>query len=177
VKREIRKRCGFGCVVCGNSIYDYEHVDPPFAEATTHDPSRMALLCPTHHRLVTSRIWSKEKVEQAMLAPAALGRGFASSCFDFEAEHHPTVVFGGATLSRCRVPVAVRGEPLFRIDAPEEPKAPFRLTAHFFNSRGERSLDIVENEWQALTSNWDVEVAGPLITIRDEHRKISLDHR
>jgi hypothetical protein len=172
IKREIRKRCGFGCVVCGSSIYQYEHVVPTFADATTHDPTRMALLCGTHHDLVTRGMWSKEKVKQAMLAPAALARGFASSWFDFV--EHPAIVFGGMTLSRCRVPIEVRKEPLFLVDVPEEPKAPFRLTAHFFNSRGERSVDIIENEWQALTSNWDVEVVGAMITIRDEHKKLSL---
>lgn len=33
VKREVRQRCGFGCVNCGNAVYQYEHLDPTFAEA------------------------------------------------------------------------------------------------------------------------------------------------
>jgi hypothetical protein len=33
---------------------------------------------------------------------------------------------------------------------------------------------IIDNEWIALASNWDVEVSGKTITIRDEFRHISL---
>ena len=33
VKQHVRQECGFGCVICGNIIIDYEHIDPGFAEA------------------------------------------------------------------------------------------------------------------------------------------------
>lgn len=48
IKREIRQRCGFGCVICGCPVFDYEHIEG--IGATGHNPSHMTLLCPTHHR-------------------------------------------------------------------------------------------------------------------------------
>ena len=45
IKREVRQRCGFGCVICGFGFYDYEHFDPDFADAKFHDPNGMTLLC------------------------------------------------------------------------------------------------------------------------------------
>lgn len=30
VKRAVRQRDGFGCVICGLGIYTYEHIDQPF---------------------------------------------------------------------------------------------------------------------------------------------------
>jgi len=46
IKRAIRQACGFGCVTCGSAIGQYEHIDPEFAEATSHDPEKMAYLNP-----------------------------------------------------------------------------------------------------------------------------------
>ena len=40
VKRAVRRACGFGCVICGLGIVDYEHVDPTFADALVHDPEK-----------------------------------------------------------------------------------------------------------------------------------------
>ena len=59
VKRQVRQSCGFGCVICGASIIDYEHVDPIFAEAKEHDPEKITLLCPQHHAKVTRGFLSK----------------------------------------------------------------------------------------------------------------------
>ena len=44
VKREVRQRCGFGCVICGLGFYDYEHFAPDFVDATEHNPAGMTLL-------------------------------------------------------------------------------------------------------------------------------------
>lgn len=38
IRRQIRQNCRFGCCICGNAIIDYEHVDPPFENATEHNP-------------------------------------------------------------------------------------------------------------------------------------------
>jgi len=49
IKREVRQRCGFGCVICGVPIYDYEHM-VPHTEVQEHLANNVTLLCPTHHR-------------------------------------------------------------------------------------------------------------------------------
>lgn len=45
VRRIVRQRCGFGCVICGLSLYDYEHFAPYFKDAKSHDPDGITLLC------------------------------------------------------------------------------------------------------------------------------------
>ena len=54
VKRKVRQRDGFGCVICGSAFYTYEHFDPEFVEAENHDPHGICLLCGTCHRRKTS---------------------------------------------------------------------------------------------------------------------------
>ena len=36
VARAVRQECGFGCVICGVALIQYEHFDPEFAEAREH---------------------------------------------------------------------------------------------------------------------------------------------
>src|SRR5215212_1257003 len=65
VQLTVRRNSRFGCVICRTAVTDYEHIDPPFADASVHDPDKICLLCPTHHRHVTSRRLPKEAVSRA----------------------------------------------------------------------------------------------------------------
>ncbi len=108
-----------------------------------------------------------------MRAPRCKHTGFANEVFDIGIDH-PSIVFGGITLTNCAIPIQVKDLPLFQIQGPEELGAPFRLTAHFFNATGQPSLFIRDNEWFAFSSNWDVKTSGGAITIRDAPGRISL---
>ena len=95
-KRLIRQRCGFGCVVCGSAFYQYEHVDPNFADARVHDPERIALLCGSCHDRVTRGALSKETVKRWALHPRAKELGFSFGPFDIGL-HRPVIVAGTLT--------------------------------------------------------------------------------
>jgi hypothetical protein len=72
IRRQIRQNSGFGCVICGCAICEYEHVNPPFSSAREHDPDKMTFLCSNCHDKVTRKIWSKDKVVKAMKNPYSL---------------------------------------------------------------------------------------------------------
>lgn len=38
IKRAVRQKCGFGCVICGLFICDFDHYAPSFSEAKKHNP-------------------------------------------------------------------------------------------------------------------------------------------
>ena len=174
IKREIRQKCGFGCVICCSSIWEYEHIDPPFAQATRHDPNAMALLCPGCHKKVTSRLMSKDTVQRKRRDPCTSRTGYARDFFDI-GETMPSLTFAGVQVQNCSVPIMVNNEALFEVKEGEEPGAPFRLSGNFYNSNGELSLQIVDNEWRVMTeANWDVDVVGPKITIRESPNHVSL---
>ncbi len=173
VKRLIRQACGFGCVICGSGIVEYEHFDPEFVDAKIHDPEGITLLCPQCHAKVTRGIWSKAKVRDANTTPASLKTGFSREFFDL-GNGSPTLQVGGVRLSNCPVPIQVGGRPLFSIKEPEEAGAPFRFSGFFTDSSGKVSLTIKDNEWIAATSNWDVEVSGKSIVIREALGEIHL---
>lgn len=65
VRAEIRRRSKNGCVICRALVYDYEHIEPEFADALVHNPSNICLLCPQHHAEVTRGRIAKSQVRAA----------------------------------------------------------------------------------------------------------------
>ena len=173
VKRLVRQRCGFGCVICGLGIVQYEHVCPEFKDAVSHQEENIALLCPQCHAKVTTGMWSKEKVALAMKNPQCKKTGYTSEFFDI-ANNHPTLRFGGVLLRNCPTPIQIQGYPLFSIKPSEEPSGPFLFSGLFTDSNGKFTLAIRENEWIAQSDCWDVEVRGQSITVREDRRLIHL---
>jgi hypothetical protein len=173
IKRQVRQRDGFGCVICGLGIIQYEHVDPEFKDARQHDPNAIALLCPHCHAKVTTRMWSKDRVKQAMQSPRCRQVGYARDFFDF-VNGHPSLQFGGMLLHNCTTPIEVGGRPLFQVKPPEIQGESFLFSGLFTDSKGAVSLQIKDNEWRANAASWDVEIKGPTITVREAHRTVHL---
>jgi hypothetical protein len=165
VMREIRQRCGFGCANCGSAIYQYEHVDPEFVDATSHDPDRIVLLCGTCHDLVIKGLLSKETVKQKAKTPKCKESGFSFGPFDIGGDS-PEIVLGIIIARNAKTLIRICGDDVFTIRAPEQHGGPFMLDARFFDADNKPILDIVANEWRSSSDNWDVEVKGPRITIR-----------
>lgn len=173
VKRQVRQTCGYGCVICGAAIVEYEHVRPEFAKAKAHDPQGIALLCPTCHAKKTRNFLSVRRVLEASEKPAAKTSGFAFSELE-DHNSHPYVVLGGMTLKNCPTPVQVRGIPLIRVEDSEVARGPYQLSASFFDDKGVPSLFIRRNEWQVGANSWDVEAVGGRITVRTGPGEIAL---
>ena len=167
IRRESRQACGFGCVACGASIVEYEHIDPEFSEAVQHDPAAIALLCHSCHGNVTRKFWSKEKIKAARQSPRCKQTGFSWGAFDL-GDQQPFIKFAGILLRKCPIPITVAGTPVFSIRSPEVLGGPFRLSAMFQDAKGTPVLRIVDNEWQAIAQPWDLEFSGGKIIIRQQ---------
>ncbi|UPG91061.1 HNH endonuclease [Luteibacter aegosomaticola] len=176
MKRAIRQRCGFGCVVCGSSVYEYEHIEPTYAEAQRHDPDCMATLCPSCHGKVTRKLWSKDRIARASADPFCKREGFSFETLD-PGEAHPYIVFAGLTTHNTPIPVQVEDQPLMRIDPPEQPGAPHQISATFYDDQGRLALTIDRNEWRPSMKHWDVELVADRLTIRSAAREIALSLR
>lgn len=176
VQRDIRQRCGFGCVICGCAIYEYEHVDPPFSDAEEHDPSKMTLLCGSCHSRVTRGILSKTSVKKAMIQPKCLQTGFSFGPFDISGDR--VEVFLAATRwINPKAVIEINGVPLFNVEPPEVQGGPFRISATFYDRNGAEIFKIDRNEWQGNIENWDIELKGAVITVRCAPRDIILKLR
>lgn len=173
IRRRVRQECGFGCVICGLAIVQYEHIDPPFADATAHDPEKVALLCGSCDDRVTRGIRSKEKVLVSRKTPKTFVQGYAKDAFDFKAPFD--LLFGDNCFSDVRCVVRKsNGDEWFSIEASEAGEAPPRLSAKFFGPNGQPELEIYQNEWQCSTGVWDLQVSGPIIELRTAPPKVML---
>lgn len=176
VRREIRGRCGFGCVICGLAYYDYEHFAPDFKDAKEHNPQGMTLLCMQCNQKRARGTLSAATVARANENPKCKQQGFASELFDFGPEPIE-VFFAGVSFTDCRTLIQIRGVDVLSIRPPEEPGSPVLLSGFLADSTGATTLKIVDNEWSAGDENWDVEVVGPRITIRRGPGDIALQIR
>jgi hypothetical protein len=173
VKRAVRQRDGFGCIICGKAIFDYEHFDPEFSDACEHDAGGIVLLCIEHHGLKTRGLLSRETIASHLRNPHCRKAGFSFGAFDI-GSMHPEIVMGGMTCTDTRCLINLYGDEIFSIAPPVEEGMPFRISAELRGLDSETILKIVENEWRSESSNWDVDIQGAVIIIRNALRKIDL---
>jgi hypothetical protein len=173
IKREIRKRSGFGCVFCGLAIATYEHVDAEFNHAKEHDPNKMTYLCGQCHSKVTRGFLSKETIEQAMQNPWCIKNNKCHEYFDI-AKDNFLINIAGTILGNISNIISFEGHPLLSIFPPEDINAPFRLSGEFFDKSENLLLKIENNEWTGNPDNWDVECVGGKIIVRTSPGDIAL---
>ncbi len=173
VKRIVRKRCGFGCVRCGLALYDYEHFDPDFKDALTHDENGITLLCMQCNQKRNRGVLSVETVREANKHPKCLSDGFASETFDFGTKSMTVIVASHEFIDCCTL-IAINDFPVLSIRPPENIGEPYRLSGRFADETGEITLAIKDNVWAAGADNWDVECVGPRIIIKNGPRRVAL---
>lgn len=173
VKLAVRQRCGFGCVICGSSIFDYEHFYPSFAETQTHDPDGITLLCSTHHAQKTRGRLSLDTVRSENESPAAITHGFAHEALDLGTVW-PIIHIGTLRAEETPILLEIFGEPIISI-TPSKDGGPFLLNAVFCDEQGQELARIVDNEWRGQAELFDTEITGARLRIRNAPRNISLE--
>lgn len=173
VMREVRQRCGFGCVSCGSAIYQYEHVDPKFAEAEKHDPDSIVLLCGACHDRVTKGLLSKETVKRMSLKPKCKEQGFSFGPFDIGVGA-PEIVVGTFRGTNIKTLIQIYDDAILSVRPPSDHGMPFLINAWLCDREGKELLRIEDNTWKTPSNNWDVEIVGSRITIRKKKGDIVL---
>ena len=116
VKREVRQRCGFGCVVCGGAIIQYDHFEPEFADAHAHKSEGIILLCGGCHNLKTVGRLSKETLAKHAADPKCRQTGFSFGPFDIGTTP-PKVSIGEITAENVDVLLRIHGEDINKAHA------------------------------------------------------------
>ncbi len=169
VKRAVRQRCGFGCVICGLPIYDYDHL-VPWNIVREHRPDNLVLLCAQHHREKTSGLLPTTVVMAASADPCNLQTG-VSHPYDLRyAGDHCEALIGSnrhiwSSLAddSFTVPLIVDDTPLVLFRAQQGHPL---LTVQLFDQRNQLLVQIVDNELVFSTASWDIELAGRHLTVR-----------
>jgi hypothetical protein len=172
VKRAVRQRCRFCCVICGAIPYQYHHFNPLYEDARAHLPEGITLLCGACHDKVTRGFWSASKVATADTGP------YGSSCHPhaFMELRAPVWFLLGSMVFRGEGPLlSINQDTLISLEFSTE-EGPL-LNASLFDLSGQECITIRNNELLARNQNWDVEMNGPNLTVRDAPRNVILEIR
>lgn len=179
VARQIRQRSKFGCVLCRAGFYEYEHINPTFEDARTHDPASICCLCSSCHGAVTRGQRSKASVKaayEAIQAKSIEEAGKPIGPLDFYGGNAELLI-GGLRYS----PIVKTVLRYYGVDAikivPGDCATPGTISATFTDEAGTPVLELIENAWQGSTANWDIQVIGPRITVRSQAGAIPLKLR
>lgn len=177
VRREVRRRSRFGCVVCRRGFYQYEHIDPPFKEAREHDPERMCCLCGSCHDAVSRGQMSKgliaAKYREIQQTPVE-DVDPPSGPLDFHDGTAELVIGGLYYAPAVRTVLRYHGRDVMRVQPAEREGEPGLISAVFTNDQGEETLRLEENAWIGSLAAWDIEVEGQRITVRRKRGSIAL---
>lgn len=164
VKKIVRKRCGFGCVICGNGIFQYDHFNPTFDDATSHDPNGITLLCGYCHDRKTRKQYSIEKIFEANCSPKCLINGYTSFSLDFDSRK-PEVVLGTNRFIEPKSIVRLLERDIFWLGSSEDGAC--LLNFIFFDKFGTEICRIESNEIISNVGNFDIECKGTNISFKD----------
>jgi len=164
-KREVRRRCGFGCVVCGCAIVQYHHFDPPFAKAERHEPDGITLLCGQCHDRATRGILADDLVRRANASPWCLTHRYTRDILFVGPGRIPIRI--GSSRFRAETIAMYDEDIVFGFRQPECRDAPLRLNGVFTDPSGNETLRIVDNEWRVGVERFDVRTKGRVLTIRN----------
>lgn len=175
MKRAVRQRCGFGCVLCGVPIYHYDHV-APYQDVGEHAAENLTLLCPTHHQEKTSGLLDAGTVRAANAEPFNRRRGRTDT-----APHRlsatwtaPRFVLAGNTF--------IWPGPFSAIQVHGTTLLGFRredggllLQVRLFDSTDTEILTVDDGELILSTESWDIDWHGGTFVVRSAPRRISIE--
>ncbi len=174
VQREVRQRCGFGCVLCGLPIYQIHHIE---GDPTVHDPRDMTLLCPNHHEEENKGLITKDQIRAANDDPVNHRNG-VSSAQKLNGFMDPSCSF---IIGNCEVrnaaqnghfaPIMIDGLPILAFNF-EDGRALLEL--RLFNEYNEAVLIVEDGSLVLSTLPWDITFKGDELTIREGRGKIRL---
>lgn len=157
IRRALRKEAGYGCVICGEIVIQYEHIQPEFKDAFEHDPNKMTILCSQCHYKVTQGLIAKESVWQAKKNPRIKNIGAAKSELFLRNVKALKVRIGDTVFINAKSIIEIDDKVILQILPPESIEAPFRINASFFDSNNEFVAAIINNELNVFCTVLDFE--------------------
>lgn len=178
IQREVRQRCGFGCVICGLPLYDYDHIIG-WAETERHNANEITLLCDKHHREKTAKLLPNEMVIEANKNPHNLRQG-VSKPYDLHYSGSECETNIGSVIFTTKdegygtqiIPICIDDTPVVGFIMSD---GHLLLTLNLFDYNNNFVLRIVNNQLIYSVSPWDIEFVGRNLIIREAMRNIFID--
>lgn len=178
IKRQVRQRCGFGCVICGLPLFEYEHLKG-WANVQRHVADEITLLCDRHHREKTAGLLPLADVEAADSNPINTRSG-ASAPYDLHYSGQRCELVIGSNSAVVDQLAEGNGMCALMIDGVS--LAHFRLSEGrlllsflLFDELNRLILRVVDNEVVYSIDAWDIEFVGTNLVLRQAARQLLAD--
>lgn len=158
-------------------MYQIDHM-VDWAAVQSHDPDNLTLLCGTHHDEKTRGLLPLAAVQAANSNPHNVEAGFTSPYgLHFAMADEVEIVLGSVAFRSAKpdmCAVMVDDQPMLSFDRDND-----GLGLHLtnFNEYNYPVLSIEHNQLVVGRSNWDVEFAGQVLTIREKLGSLGLRAR
>lgn len=177
VKREVRQRCGFGCVICGLPMYEYDHMID-WADTHRHVAEEITLLCRLHHGEKTDGLLPLAKVIEANKNPYNFRSGVTKNYLLHYSGDSVKVSMGGSSFSfvdmpnsYCFAPIVIDEMPMIMFTREQ---GNLFLSFTVFDEFNRSVVQVLNNEIIFDAGQWDVEWVGLAVTVREAKGKILL---
>lgn len=175
IKREVRQRCGFGCVICGNPFYEYDHMYE-WAKYKRHVASEITLLCKEHHGEKTSGRMPHFVVNEANKSPFNLRNKYSPYKFLYYSGNKATIKMGGTEFTITDDGTGAFFEAIkigdFSLMTIKLQDNHFLLSIYLCDIYNNPIFIIEENNFKYALGYWDIEFTGTRIIIRQASRDI-----
>lgn len=173
IKREVRQRCGFGCVICGLPVYHYDHINP-WSNTQEHEASNITLLCAQHHDEKTRGRLPTRFVRQSNSHPYNKSHPETAPHRLFYYGSQAIIIAGGN-----RVYAAGRSVSAIKIDDHslldfELVDSELLLNVSLRDRYGKPMLTVRRNELIHATRQWDYTFVGQTLSINEARGQIAL---
>lgn len=175
VKREVRRRSKFGCVLCRFAVCQYEHIDPVYVDAKSHEADAMCLLCASCHDRVTRGRISKAQV-LARYSEIQSDPAVKAPFEELALTTSPLLVrIGSMYFHQASTLIRINGEYLLSIAPSESGIGLPSLSGLFYDANGNQILAIENNVWSGTLEAWDLTVEANRVVIRTAPGCIALE--
>lgn len=178
IQREVRQRCGFGCVLCGLPLYEYDHL-LGWARVQKHVADDITLLCDQHHREKTSGLLSTETVMAANRNPYNSRVGVSKPYDLHYVGGECEIVIGGNSFTTKDggygtelIPVLIDNTPILMFALGD---GHLLLNLNLYDEFNQLVIQIKNNQLYYNVSAWDIQLVGRNLIIREAERKILVD--
>lgn len=178
IKRAVRQRCGFGCVLCGLPLYEYDHI-LGWANVHRHAAEEIFLLCDMHHRERTNGLLPDDDVIEANRVPFNLRSGVSRP---YDLHYSGTECVAAIADNVFTVRDQGYGTVLAPIIIDNVAPVVFNLTdghlllsVALFDQFNRRTLSIDKNQLIYTVDHWDIEFMGRTLIIRAGHGDVFID--
>lgn len=178
-KRNVRKRCGYGCVICGMPIYEYDHIHL-WSDEKKHRIDNITLLCPNHHSEKTKGLLDVEAIVTANKHPHNLQTGITKP-YRLQFKGQECIVAIGDQLN-FKTSQKRTGNQMIPFLINNIKPLSFRfydkyllLNLSVLDEENNPSLIVHDGELVFSVNNWDVEFIGRRLKIRKKKGVIYFD--